>query len=414
MNPSPLCDDATFMRRAYLDAIGLLPTADEARAFLADPSPDKRTRLIDDLLAAAGVRRALGAEMGRPAAERGEGARRQRASMSSTPGFATGSPPASRWISSPASWSPARGSTYENPPANFYRANRDPLTRGETAARLFLGVRLQCARCHNHPFDRWTQDDYYSWAAVFGRIDYQIVENNRRDRLDKHEFNGEQIVLIKDEGEVKTPRTGSRRRAEIPGRLCAAIARRATIAWRRWPTGWRRRTTSCSSSRRPTRLVSPARPRPGRADRRLPRHQPAQQSRRCSMRLARDFAASGFDLRHLVRTIMNSRTYQLAAEPNDTNATTRRTSRGRSSAGCRRRSCSTPSARCSDVGGRVQRLSAGHAGRPGPRHASASRSRDEAAELGRSLPEDVWQARAAAWPASASGRTKRRSSRPSR
>src|SRR5258706_11798248 len=102
----------------------------------------------------------------------------------------------------------AQGSTYANPPANFWRANRDPFTRGETAARLFLGVRLQCAKCHNHPFDRWTQTDYYDWAEVFARIQYKILENERRDGLDSHEFNGEQIVYLAREGDVTNPRTG--------------------------------------------------------------------------------------------------------------------------------------------------------------------------------------------------------------
>ena len=69
----------------------------------------------------------------------------------------------------------ARGSTYQNPPANWWRANRDPMTRAENTARVFLGTQLNCAQCHNHPFERWTQDDYYNWAALFARVDYKIV-----------------------------------------------------------------------------------------------------------------------------------------------------------------------------------------------------------------------------------------------
>src|SRR4030095_10006249 len=88
----------------------------------------------------------------------------------------------------------ARGSTYQNPPANYYRASRDPVTRAESAAQVFLGTRLQCAQCHNHPFDRWTQDDYYDWAGLFARVDYKVLENRRRDDNDKHEFKGEQVV----------------------------------------------------------------------------------------------------------------------------------------------------------------------------------------------------------------------------
>ena len=100
------------------------------------------------------------------------------------------------------------GSTFQQPPANYYRANRDPSTRGETTARLFLGTRLQCAKCHNHPFDRWTQDDYYQWSSLFSQIDYELGENKRKDKLDKNEFAGEQVVLVAKRDEVRNPTTG--------------------------------------------------------------------------------------------------------------------------------------------------------------------------------------------------------------
>src|SRR5205085_5253466 len=111
----------------------------------------------------------------------------------------------------------ARGSTYTNPPANYYRALRDPVTRGETAAQIFLGTRLQCAQCHNHPFDRWTQDDYYGWADVFGRVQYKVLENNRRDTNDGHEFIGEQVVYETRQCKVKNPRTGAPAAPRLPG-----------------------------------------------------------------------------------------------------------------------------------------------------------------------------------------------------
>ena len=64
----------------------------------------------------------------------------------------------------------ADGSTFKNPAANYYRISRDPENSVETTAQLFLGVRIQCAKCHNHPFERWTQDDYYGFAAFFSRV----------------------------------------------------------------------------------------------------------------------------------------------------------------------------------------------------------------------------------------------------
>ena len=317
MNPSPTCDDATFVRRATLDATGLLPTADEARAFAADPSSDKRARLIDELLA-----RPQFAEFW---ALKWSDLLRNEEKVLDAKGvdlfyawirdWIAAARPMDRFARELVS---ARGSTYENPPANFYRANRDPATRGETAARLFLGVRLQCARCHTHPYDRWTQDDYYSWAAVFGRIDYQILSNTRKDRLDKHEFNGEQLVLIKDEGEVQNARTALDASPRLLGgyglSLHPAGDRLEPLA--DWLTSPDNRLFVKSQANfvwyhlLGRGLVDPI------DDFRVtnpPSNPPLMEA------LADDFAASGFNLRHLVRTIMLSRTYQASPEPNDTN-----------------------------------------------------------------------------------------------
>src|SRR5262249_47549969 len=101
-----------------------------------------------------------------------------------------------------------RGSTYQEPAANYYRALRDPYTRAEATAQVFLGIRMQCAKCHNHPFNQWTQNDYHQLAAFFARVQYQVLENRRRDRLDKHEFVGEQVVYQDDVSEVKHPVSG--------------------------------------------------------------------------------------------------------------------------------------------------------------------------------------------------------------
>src|SRR5262249_55888877 len=111
----------------------------------------------------------------------------------------------------------ARGSTYEEPAANFYRALRDPQVRAEAVAQVFLGGGLPGAPRPNHPFDRWTQDDYYGLAAFFPRVQYRIIENKRRDNLDTHEFDGEQVVWLAREGEVKHPRTGEAVRPRLPG-----------------------------------------------------------------------------------------------------------------------------------------------------------------------------------------------------
>jgi hypothetical protein len=318
MNPSPVCDDTTFLRRAFLDVAGLLPTADEARDFLADRSPDKRAKLIDDLL--------LRPEFAEHWALKWSDVLRNEEKVLDAKGVDLFFGWIRDWIAAGKPMDQfarelvtARGSTYDNPPANFYRANRDPTTRGETAARLFLGVRLQCARCHNHPYDRWTQDDYYDWAAVFSRIDYQILSNQRRDRLDKHEFNGEQVVLIRDEGEVQNARTSIDAEPKFLGGFVPAMHpsedRLLPLAdWLTRPDNElfvKSQVNFIWYHLLGRGLVEPI------DDFRVtnPPSNPALLDA-----LARDYAESGFDLRRLVRTIMNSRTYQLSSLPNESNA----------------------------------------------------------------------------------------------
>ncbi len=216
INPSPVCDDATFIRRVTFDLIGLPPTADEAKRFVVDPSDEKRTILIESLFERpefsdwwavkwADLLRIEEKTLDRKGVENFHAWLRD--------AFATHKPldQLAREIVA------GRGSTYEVPPANFYRALRTPFERSEAVGQLFLGVRLQCSKCHNHPFDRWTQDDYYSWGSVFARVDYKIIENRRRDSNDKHEFDGEQIVFLNETGEAKDPRTNLPRAAKFLG-----------------------------------------------------------------------------------------------------------------------------------------------------------------------------------------------------
>jgi hypothetical protein len=207
INPAPLCDDMTFLRRVHLDLTGLLPTAERARAFAASEQTGKRSTLIDELLASE--------EFNDFQALRwADLLRVEQKTLDKT-----GVDVFHKWIRASfaenkpinqftAELLAARGSTYKVPPANFYRALRKPEERAEAAAQVFLGIRLQCAKCHNHPFDHWTQDDYYGWAGFFARIEYEIVENKRRDKNDKHEFAGEQIVKMTDMGEIANPNTG--------------------------------------------------------------------------------------------------------------------------------------------------------------------------------------------------------------
>lgn len=203
---SPDCGDTVFARRAWLDLTGRLPTAEEARAFVADPAPDKRNRLIDTLLESP-------AFADHWATKWADLLRVEERLLD-----VTGVTAFHRWIrQSVADDAPldafaraivtARGSTYQVPPANFYRALRDPTLRAEAVAQVFLGTRLGCAKCHNHPFERWTQDDYWRFSSVFDGLDYTILRNDRRDENDKMEFVGEQVVTLGGKRDLKHPKS---------------------------------------------------------------------------------------------------------------------------------------------------------------------------------------------------------------
>lgn len=216
LNPAPICKDTTYIRRVYFDLLGIPPTAEEAREFLNSNKPDKRQQLVDTLLNRSEF-------PDHQALKWADLLRVEEKTLDRK-----GTQVFHAWIrNSIANDQPlnefareliaARGSTYKNPPANFWRALRDPLSRAESTAQVFLGVRLQCARCHNHPFDHWTQNDYYGWANLFARLDYKIIENRRGDKNDKHEFAGEQIVIVKDKGDVKHPLTGQPQPPQLLG-----------------------------------------------------------------------------------------------------------------------------------------------------------------------------------------------------
>ncbi len=216
INPSALAPDAVFLRRAYLDALGVLPTADEARAFLDDPDPHKREKLVDRLL-------------DRPefadfwALKWADLLRNEEKTMGSKGVWVF-----QRWLRDQIARDvpmdefaraliAARGSTWRNPPASFYRTNRDPQSAAEAVGQVFLGVRLQCARCHNHPFDVWTQDDYYGLAAYFANLDRKLLDTSRRDRFDKHEINGDVIVHLSGRPQMVQPRSGAMMHPKPPG-----------------------------------------------------------------------------------------------------------------------------------------------------------------------------------------------------
>ena len=316
LNPSPPAADEVFLRRAFLDLLGILPTPEEARAFLADTRPDQRTRLVNQLL-----ERPEFADFW--ALKWADLLRVEVRSLDPK-----GVQAFHHWIrESIAANRPldqfardiltARGSTYANPAANFYRASRTASVRGEAIAQVFLGTRLQCAQCHNHPFDRWTQDDYYDWAAVFAKLDYKVLENKPLDRLDKNEFRGEQIVFLNRDKKVTNPRTEKSAEARllgVPGTTLNADTELDALA------DWITRPENPFFARALVNrvwyhllgrgIVDPI-------DDFRPTNPPSHPA--LVNALAAEFVKSGYDLRQLIRTITASRAYQVSSEPNDTN-----------------------------------------------------------------------------------------------
>src|ERR1019366_3583252 len=207
MNPSDLCKDTTFLRRVYLDLLGLLPTPDETRKFLSDPRADKRAKLIDALLKRpefADTWAIKWADLLKV-----EEKQLDKVGVKAFHGWIRKSIVDNQPLNDFArEWNEARGSTYKEPPANYFLALRDPQTRSEAFAQVFLGIRMQCAKCHNHPYNQITQSEYHQLAAFFPRVQYKIVDNKRKDKLDKHEFVGEQIVYMDRDTEVKHPVSG--------------------------------------------------------------------------------------------------------------------------------------------------------------------------------------------------------------
>ena len=200
MPPSPKSDDSEFLRRVFLDTIGLLPTVDETKAFLADTDPDKRAKLIEQLLSRpefvdywayqwSDVLLLSGSRL-RPEALKSyyQWIRDRVAENAPWDEFARGIVL-------------AKGSTIENGAANFYALHQDPQDMVETVAMAFMGTSVQCAHCHDHPNEKWTNDDYYGMVSLFARV------RGKGWGGDFRSGDGNRTIFLADRGEVLQPRT---------------------------------------------------------------------------------------------------------------------------------------------------------------------------------------------------------------
>ena len=312
--PSQPASDYEFIRRASIDICGTLPTADEVLAYADDERPDKKALLIDRLLQRPEHASWFALKWAAILQNRGKGysTRQQREGTALFTSWIrdsiTENKPYDQFVTEILT---ATGSQQQTPPTIWYRSVRTTQDYVESIAQSFLGVRIQCAQCHRHPAERWTQADYYSLAAVFARV-------GRKGGFADAEVPTSEVLYLKDHGEVTHPRTGEVMQPRPLGGPSFKLSRyddprRAFAQWitakdnpffartmvnRMWGHFLRRGIIhpidDARSSNPPT-------------------------SPELLELLAREFARSDYDVRHLIRVIANSQAYGLSSAPNATN-----------------------------------------------------------------------------------------------
>jgi len=321
--PSELCTDAEFLRRVRLDLCGVPPSPEQVRAFLADerPSRVKRDELIDQLIGSPEFvehwtnkwadllqvnRKYLG--------EQGATALRNWIRQAVAANM-----PYDQFAYAILT---ADGSTLENPPAAYYKVLRTPADTMENTTQLFLAVRFNCNKCHDHPFERWTQDQYYHLAAYFAQVTRKDHPDYAEQRIGGTDVEfGKALVEIvydQDSGEVTHDRTGKIAEPSFPyptpGTEAEHASRRVQLA--RWLTSKDNQYFAKSYVNRiwsyllGVGIIEPV-------DDIRAGNPPSNPE--LLERLTNDFIASNFNVRELMRTILKSRTYQLSIVTNKWN-----------------------------------------------------------------------------------------------
>lgn len=304
--PAPLCSDQDFVRRVYLDVVGVLPTLEEQAEFVGDPHPSRRQRLIDDLLERPEHARFW-------ALKWGDLLRLQRDEVTEA-----GVHKFFKWLVDVfANNMPfdqfarelltAQGSTYSHPAANYYRACSEPTEAAETTAQLFLGSRIQCARCHNHPFENWTQDNFYGLSAFFTRV----------GRKPGPRFE-EEIIYLARSGEMRQPRTGKQMKPWLPGQ--GELDDSSTQDYRQSFVEWLTKPENPYFARVAVNRIWAEVMGLGIVD-------PVDDFRQSNPpaipvlldKMAEDFVTHGFSQKHILRTILNSRVYQFCSQASPLN-----------------------------------------------------------------------------------------------
>jgi hypothetical protein len=305
LEPSPLAGDAMFLRRAYLDAAGILPTPEEVEEFLQDPVPNKREKLIDTLLAKeeftdywaykwSDLMLVSSKKLGP-------------VGMRSFYNWIRDSVKENKpWNQFASEILTSSGSSRENGALNYFVLHKDPIDLTENVTQAFLGQRLTCARCHNHPLEKWTQKQYFQMANLFSRVG-----------LKNGAVAGETIVFARPSGDINHPRLlrplpptpldGEPMSLDSTGDRRAHFAQWLTspknaffsrnLVNRVWGNFMGRGLTDPVDDVRATNPASNA---------------------ELFDALVADFSGD-FNVKRLIKTIMMSATYQLSSEPNASN-----------------------------------------------------------------------------------------------
>ncbi len=302
---SPKCSDEVFVRRVYIDTLGVLPTVEETRTFLEDAAPDKRAKLIDILL----ERPELASLWAMKWAE----TLRVKSSASLD---AKGMHRYNDWLRLAIQQNKpmdelvrellaAEGGNFSSPASNFYLVESVPNLMAENVAQVFMGIRMQCAQCHNHPFERWTMDDYYSFSAFFSQVGRKASSDPR-----------ETIIFNSGSGEVSNPRDNQVMKPTFLGGVTPDLAGRdRRLVLSEWLTSDENPWFAQNLANRVWEhflgkgIVHPT------DDVRVTN--PPSNPQLLAV-LGEKLAAYKYDMRQLIRDICNSNTYQASTQPTET------------------------------------------------------------------------------------------------
>lgn len=309
--PSETCSDEEFLRRASIDLIGKLPTVEMAKKFLADSRADKRARLVDDLLEQPNYADHWAVKWGdliRPNPSRVGVKPVYLLDTWLRDSFRQNKP----YNTMVRELLTAQGSTHDYGPVAVFRDKREPVDASSFVSQIFLGVRLDCAKCHHHPSEKWTQEDYYQLAAFFGQM-------KRKGQGISAPISGEpEYWWYGGKGEVTHPITDAVMTPKPPDgpEMPYVEGQDPRVALTDWMAGSENPFFAKAIVNRiwsdflGRGIVDPV------DDIRVS-NPPTNEA--LLDWLAQDFSSNGYDLKHLMRTIVNSRTYQLSSQPNEHN-----------------------------------------------------------------------------------------------